>query len=596
MGSTGASNQSGKDHIDDSRNNYDDSLSCFQKTVVLYDWWLVKAEKDFEGKWLAVAGNTSRVQQALRVFTSASIVKRYDVFSLETADGIYVFVKGFINKLRTRENGFSSEIFDHFVFGFPPHWECCAVNCYDKEFGTGSVSRKNADSNGLAKDPGSNLCKSIRKSSPRFMQSFLQSKTSGNPEKLFCKVGGDVSQEETGCTNVSHSSSGRRRSSRLRYVQVSQEKNPASGDTVEIGEKEQSTTSEACWNQNGQKLESVPSATIQPGLRNGPDSYGLAAEPGSVTKSSPRSIQSFLQSEKSCNPHKLFFEVGGDASEEETGCANVSYSSSGHRRSSRLRYVQASQEKNPASGDPVEIEKKDQNTTSDTCWNQNCQKMESGPSATTQPVSRKGIRKSSPQRETAGNPGKLFSEVGGNVSQEKNGCSNISCSSGHRRSSRLRYMQVNWEKNPASGDPVEIGKKEHSTTSEACWNQNGEKLDENIRHSVVKDKAITTEESSSVKTTKRRINFDTSESSSVKTTKRKINVDTRASSIKKEGKEKICTVSPESLSFRKSRSGRLLIPALEFWRNEMPVYDAEHKITGIQDGLHFVSPLRGSLC
>ncbi|KAE8654318.1 hypothetical protein F3Y22_tig00117056pilonHSYRG01398 [Hibiscus syriacus] len=51
--------------------SYDGSSSYFQKTVCLQDWWLVKAEKEFEGRRLAV--------------------------------------QGFINEQRTIENGFSSE-------------------------------------------------------------------------------------------------------------------------------------------------------------------------------------------------------------------------------------------------------------------------------------------------------------------------------------------------------------------------------------------------------------------------------------------------------------------------------------------------------
>ncbi|XP_031275953.1 kinetochore-associated protein KNL-2 homolog [Pistacia vera] len=74
----------------------------------------------------------------MRVFTSAPIVKRFDVFTLETADGICIVLKGFINKSRTIENGFSSEVFSHFVFGFPTNWE----KLLGKEFtaGTGSAT------------------------------------------------------------------------------------------------------------------------------------------------------------------------------------------------------------------------------------------------------------------------------------------------------------------------------------------------------------------------------------------------------------------------------------------------------------------------
>ncbi|KAL4297618.1 hypothetical protein GQ457_12G009520 [Hibiscus cannabinus] len=105
------------------------SSSYFEKTVCLQDWWLVKAEKEFDGRRLAVAGSTSIESKAFRLFTSAPIVKRCDLFTLQTADGICVCIRGFINEQRTIENGFSSEVFNHFYIGFPPYWEK-----YAKEF------------------------------------------------------------------------------------------------------------------------------------------------------------------------------------------------------------------------------------------------------------------------------------------------------------------------------------------------------------------------------------------------------------------------------------------------------------------------------
>lgn len=51
------------------------------------------------------------------MFVSAPIVKRYDVFSLETSDGIHVIISGFINEQRTLENGFAPEVR---LFHFPP--------------------------------------------------------------------------------------------------------------------------------------------------------------------------------------------------------------------------------------------------------------------------------------------------------------------------------------------------------------------------------------------------------------------------------------------------------------------------------------------
>ncbi|KAF9683813.1 hypothetical protein SADUNF_Sadunf04G0053200 [Salix dunnii] len=103
------------------------ATSAFQKTVMLHDWWLIKAEQEFQGKKIAVAGFTSLEKKPVRVFHSAAITKRYDVFTLQTADGVTVLLHGYINRTLTVENGFSSKVFRHFCFGFPPDWEECGT-------------------------------------------------------------------------------------------------------------------------------------------------------------------------------------------------------------------------------------------------------------------------------------------------------------------------------------------------------------------------------------------------------------------------------------------------------------------------------------
>ncbi|KAA8518884.1 hypothetical protein F0562_016342 [Nyssa sinensis] len=80
-------------------------------------------------------------------------------------------------------------------------------------------------------------------------------------------------------------------------------------------------------------------------------------------------------------------------------------------------------------------------------------------------------------------------------------------------------------------------------------------------------------------------------SSSRKKTKRKLTYERPTT---RGGKEKTSAVSPGSLSFKRSRSGRLLLPTLEFWRNQTAIYDADRCITGIQDGLQSIEPSRGS--
>ncbi|QHO58252.1 uncharacterized protein DS421_3g89140 [Arachis hypogaea] len=47
-----------------------------------------------------------RREEVVHVFTSAPIPKRHDMFSLETIDGVYIIIRGFIDEQRTIDNGF----------------------------------------------------------------------------------------------------------------------------------------------------------------------------------------------------------------------------------------------------------------------------------------------------------------------------------------------------------------------------------------------------------------------------------------------------------------------------------------------------------
>ncbi|KAK1432848.1 hypothetical protein QVD17_09750 [Tagetes erecta] len=115
------------------------SQSYFQKTVTLLDWWLTKPQPN--AHTLGVAGLTSQQNRAARCFSSAPILKIYDLFELETVDGVCVILQGFINKDRTLQNGFSSEVFDHFVIGFPPNWKNFSTNCLKRESAVECVTR-----------------------------------------------------------------------------------------------------------------------------------------------------------------------------------------------------------------------------------------------------------------------------------------------------------------------------------------------------------------------------------------------------------------------------------------------------------------------
>ncbi|KAF9596302.1 hypothetical protein IFM89_008828 [Coptis chinensis] len=102
--------------------------SSFKKAVVLKEWWLVKSGNELNGQRLAIGGIES-VGGATRSFRSAPIVKRYSMYEVESADGIPVFINGYINRPRTEENGVSLELCDHFLIGFPPQWKDYSYHC-----------------------------------------------------------------------------------------------------------------------------------------------------------------------------------------------------------------------------------------------------------------------------------------------------------------------------------------------------------------------------------------------------------------------------------------------------------------------------------
>ncbi|CAH2074448.1 unnamed protein product [Thlaspi arvense] len=113
--------------------NLDGDSSAFQKTVILRDWWLIKCSKEFEGKRFGVAGTeiaASVETRAMRVFTSSPIIKAFDVFTLQASDGICITLRGFLNKERVVKSGFIPEISREFIFGFPPSWEQICNNCF----------------------------------------------------------------------------------------------------------------------------------------------------------------------------------------------------------------------------------------------------------------------------------------------------------------------------------------------------------------------------------------------------------------------------------------------------------------------------------
>ncbi|QCD88952.1 SANT associated [Vigna unguiculata] len=185
--------------------------------VTLYDWWLIKATNDFQGKRLAVAGISSRKDEAMRVFVSAPVIERYDVFSLMTADGIYLIISGFINEQRTIENGFDPQILNRFLFGFPPDWKTCALDFSREE----STTANDLGSGFLDDSCSEILSDGVENCTPTFLAS--PEKAQGDQEKAFPENECNVSKEVAG-VNVACSRGRKRRSARLHDVKVYQRK------------------------------------------------------------------------------------------------------------------------------------------------------------------------------------------------------------------------------------------------------------------------------------------------------------------------------------------------------------------------------------
>ncbi|CAI9264209.1 unnamed protein product [Lactuca saligna] len=122
------------------------SSSNYNKSVLLHKWWLIKVESESK---LGVGGYVNRetlgsrgmrllgsasggkrcnnsnnnLNTESKVFYSAAISKRLDNNTLETVDGFTITIIGSIHSSRTLSYGFSPQVCDHFLSGFPFNWE-----------------------------------------------------------------------------------------------------------------------------------------------------------------------------------------------------------------------------------------------------------------------------------------------------------------------------------------------------------------------------------------------------------------------------------------------------------------------------------------
>ncbi|XP_027367132.1 kinetochore-associated protein KNL-2 homolog [Abrus precatorius] len=242
------------------------------------------------------------------------------------------------------------------------------------------------------------------------------------------------------------------------------------------------------------------------------------------------------------------------------GGVNVAYGSGGNRHSARLHSIRVcQQQKQPASGAAPKNPDKLKNTTSVALENCDVEGQRS-PATPIQSQSQRQINSSSEQIVK-----KFVSRISRTSSAKTEGNKNCDLEGlGNPATpiqSRLRRkVKPSSEQIPTKS--VSRFSRTLSAKSDVCY----------------KKKRVTVETKEG-----RAKQILTKSSSSEKNLHEK-----DVSHLVKGRKKKTSSVSAEALSFRKSRSGRLLLPPLEFWRNQIPVYNADHELTEIQEGASLV--------
>ncbi|XP_024634936.1 kinetochore-associated protein KNL-2 homolog isoform X1 [Medicago truncatula] len=577
------------------------SSSCFQRTVTLYDWWLVKSSQGNNHR-LAISGISSTKEEAVRVFNSAPIIKRYDEVSLETVDALYVLIRGFINKQRTLDNGFTPQIFKSFLFGFPQNWESSFLSCVREESETGTDSGNAVLDNEFAFYQGTFSVgkyfddgeeKSIPTSSVLLEEAPENCKTPFPGDE--CKV----SKKMTG-VDIACSSGKNRRSTRLHNIKVCQQKkpkqHPESRGPFKHPDGEPSSTTMAVENHDSDSVvpDDVPA--------NLPEISFDALE-----NSVPTSLVT-----TDCN--MSFLEDEQDMSIKMSEVNNV-------HGSGRLHNTKDCQKKQPASGDPLKNPEKEQSSTLKVVENHDLDTAVPDNVSTNLPeILSDAVEKSFPTSlvsldKTTGDRNKAFLEDERDMSIKTGRVNVVHGSGGNKRSARMHNVKPYQKKQPATGDPATHPDKDQISASAVLKMSDGglESLSTPVQSQkgrvntmsgqVTNKLSSRISKSFSAKTQgrckKKRATIETE----VVTPKRKIIK--HASSVKspqgrnvshsnKGSQQRLSTVSPESLSLKKSRSGRWLLPPLEFWRNQQPIYNMDREITEIQEGSSLISPFRGS--
>ncbi|OMO97177.1 SANT associated [Corchorus olitorius] len=469
------------------------------------------ADKDFEGKTLAVAGSTSNELKVVRLFTSAPIVKRFDVFTLETADGICVCIKGFINKQRTTENGFSSEVFNHFTFGFPPYWEECAKKYFEED-----VSAE------VEVELVPNSSKSATNTDPNFIS------TRSKHEKV-------VSQDE--------------------HVQMSCVENASKGSDV---------LNHAVKSSEVEERSKLGSAADMDCSHDVAEQTNAAVDDGSTEKDAanlPGSIQRVNHSPPNMETNK----VKGRRNKNE---ANVSQYIVGTRTTrSNVRMTKCSQKENFKDG-------------FSTTHKDRASRME-------QKLNRK-----KPHNERLKVDNAVDMDSSHNVAEQANaaaddGGTHKSAANCPGSFQRVNHSPPNTETNKENGrrnknevnvSPYDLRTRttrNHVQITECSQKKNIKAGFSTTHKDRVSRMELQDEQSLN------RSKPQNERWSPGKDTRRNLELDfDKVANPSSKGRN---VMSPQSMSLKCSRSGRILLPPLEFWRNQIPVYDKNRSFTAIME-------------
>ncbi|XP_037496993.1 kinetochore-associated protein KNL-2 homolog isoform X3 [Jatropha curcas] len=543
------------------------SLNFSEEKVTLRDWWLIKPDDDFEGKRLAVAGSAYGKEKAGRVFRTAPITKRYDVSTLETADGIVVILQGFINRPRTIENGFPSEVFKYFLFGFPPHWEEYAENCFEEAVNCGVTDPKKVTS---ISSPSK--CSDIREdeyhikvteeNSSGVSEKFAADASKAGPkENIVDNVECDASK------NLSPSSCCLIDDASLMKDNVTEARSP-SFHTVESSKKRDDLESgKKCKHSFIRKSKNSVSATLESIILENDESkecqvsnsaymnnLGVSSFDKTVTIGAEGVVLAVSNKPKS----KKKKENQNERTKYRLRSAmrNISIDSlpQGHEAISGLVNDEVICQElfaSPTIGDSSILNQPSCNPEDATMFSavQTVAVLDdfTPPMIESELVVAIPITSSHPQCIRG------LADLKDNQKQK----AVPGCSMKHKNKEVMSEVE--------DLDGKKLEKCSHPTlqAEEARPNETPKalgrfrNLSKNSRMKEKNEQISTKEEGSTMKKARRKITFDR-----------------LVSPLTRKSKEKTCILSPEYLNLKRSRSGRLLLPSLDFWRNQIPIYDS----------------------